>query len=130
MNFRKRSVSYWYRKELPGIIVNAQDKLERELDNIQKKQFKIDEALEKRIDRFIAYKDRNNCERIFDAITNFRETSKVKSKIKYDILSQHVVNRFRKDKKYFKVMEKFNTGLTRLLPVKKDLIVFESNVEN
>ena len=25
-------------------------------------------------------------------------------------------------------MEKFNTGLTRLLPVKKDLIVFESNV--
>ena len=37
------------------------------------------------------------------------ETSKVKSKIKYDILSQHVVNRFRKDKKYFKVMEKFNT---------------------
>ena len=115
-------------KELPGIIVNAQDKLERELDNIQKKQFKIDEALEKRIDRFIAYKDRNNCERIFDAITNFRETSKVKSKIKYDILSQHAVNRFRKDKKYFKVMEKFNTGLTRLLPVKKDLIVFESNV--
>lgn len=115
-------------KELPGIIVNAQDKLERELDNIQKKQFKIDGALEKRIDRFIAYKDRNNCERIFDAITNFRETSKVKSKIKYDILSQHVVNRFRKDKKYFKVMEKFNKGLTRLLPVKKDLIVFESNV--
>ena len=52
----------------------------------------------------------------------------MKSKIKYDILSQHVVNRFRKDKKYFKVMEKFNTGLTRLLPVKKDLIVFESNV--
>ena len=37
------------------------------------------------------------------------ETSKVKSKIKYDILSQHAVNRFRKDKKYFKVMEKFNT---------------------
>ena len=90
-------------EKLPGIIVNAQDKLERELDNIQKKQFKIDEALEKRIDRFIAYKDRNNCERIFDAITNFRETSKVKSKIKYDILSQHVVNRFRKDKNTLKL---------------------------
>lgn len=115
-------------KELPGIIVNSQDKLERELDNLQKKQFVIDTSLKERINRFIAYKDQNNCERIFDAITHFKKTSKVKSKIKYDILSQHILNRFRKNEKYFKVMETFNAGLTRSLPVKKDLIVFESNV--
>lgn len=115
-------------QELPGIIVNSQDTLERELDNLQKKQFVIDASLKKRINRFIAYKDQHNCERIFDAITSFKKTSKVKSKMKYDILSQHLLNRFRKNKKYFKTMEVFNAGLINSLPVKKDLIVFESNV--
>ena len=50
----------------------------------------------------------------------------MKSKIKYDILSQHVVNRFRKDKNTLKLWK----NLTRIntLTCEENLIVFESNV--
>ena len=115
-------------KELPGVIVNSQNSLERELEILSNRNYEIDESLQRRINQFIQYRDRHNSERIYKAARNYKKIDRVKSNLKYDILSQHVFKRFRKHKKYFKIMDKFNTAITKFVPVKKDLIVFESNV--
>ena len=114
--------------ELPGIIVNSQYDLEREVNRLIAKDYIIDQEVKNKVDRFVKNRDQSNSQRIYAAVSNYKGKNKLKSKVKYDILSQHLFNRFRKNKKYFKVMDKYNTVLTRLLPVKKDLIVFESNV--
>lgn len=114
--------------ELPGIIVNSQYDLEREVNRLIAKDYIIDQEVKNKVDRFVKNRDQSNSQRIYAAVSNYKVKNKLKSKVKYDILSQHLFNRFRKNKNYFKVMDKYNTVLTRLLPIKKDLIVFESNV--
>ncbi|MCD9067386.1 CDP-glycerol glycerophosphotransferase family protein [Staphylococcus pasteuri] len=114
--------------ELPGIIVNSQTDLEVQLDKIIKNNYKINNKIKERANKFIEYSDQSNCFRIYSTVINYKSRNKIKSKVKYDILTQHIAKRFRKDKNYFKIMDKFNTFTTKLAPVKKDLIVFESNV--
>src|SRR5699024_11461839 len=59
---------------------------------------------------------------------NYKTTNRLKIKFKYDILSQHLFKRFRRSKKYFNVMDKYNSANSKIVPIKKDLVVFESNV--
>ncbi|RIO55694.1 CDP-glycerol glycerophosphotransferase family protein, partial [Staphylococcus hominis] len=42
-------------KELPGVIVNSQNSLERELEILSNRNYEIDESLQKRINQFIQY---------------------------------------------------------------------------
>lgn len=114
--------------ELPGIIVNSQHDLEKELNRLKNKDYVIDQDIEKRMNKFIENRDKENSYRIYKEIINYKNKSKIKNKIKYDILTKHLFKRFRKSKKYFKVMDILNTLLTKITPTQQDLIVFESNV--
>src|SRR5699024_12101331 len=67
-------------------------------------------------------------QRIFEAVQKSKTTNRLKRKFKYDILTQNLFKRFRKSKKYFNVMDKYNSVISKVVPVKKDLVVFESNV--
>lgn len=114
--------------ELPGIIVKNAEDLDKQINKIIKQDYKVDQNIKLRVQRFCKYPDQFNNERIYKSIINFRKQNEIKSKIKYDILTQHLFKRFRKHKYYFKVMSIFNSMLSKLAPVKKDLVVFESNV--
>lgn len=114
--------------ELPGTIVNNQHDLESLLNKTISNHYQIDKAVEIKANRFVKYHDQHNSERIFEAVLNHKTTNQLKSKFKYDILSQHLFKRFRKSKQYFNVMDKYNSAISKLVPVKKDLVVFESNV--
>lgn len=115
-------------KELPGTIVNSKRKLEKELDQITNNNYIVSNKIKSKASHFIEYRDEKNSNRIFQAVLNYKSTNTIGNKIKNSILSQHIAKRFRKDKRYFKIMSKFNSALTKLMPVNDDLIVFESNV--
>lgn len=114
--------------ELPGVIVNNQQDLEKQLQTLINNHYQIEKTIEMKANRFVKYRDQHNSARIYEAVKEFKTTNQLKSKFKYDILSQHLFKRFRKSKKYFKIMDKYNSAVSKLIPVKKDLIVFESNV--
>src|SRR5699024_52619 len=84
--------------------------------------------IESRAQRFSNYRDQLNSQRIYKAVIRSKKKNKFKNKLKYDILSQHLFKRFRKYKNYYKIMDKYNTFVSKVIPVKKDLLVFESNV--
>src|SRR5699024_4589297 len=114
--------------ELPGTIVNNQQDLEKQLKKMIMNNYQIDKNVEKKANQFIKYRDQCNSQRIFEAAQNYKTTNRLKSKFKYDILSQHLFKRFRRSKKYFNLMDKYNSAISKLVPVKKDMVVFESNV--
>lgn len=118
--------------ELPGHIVNTQDNLEYQLTELINNNYKVSKNIKDKAKRFCKYNDQGNSERIYKEVINFNKKTKVKNKLKqtmkYDILSQHLYKKFRKNKNYFNFMDKYNTIISTLMPIKKDLIVFESNV--
>lgn len=118
--------------ELPGHIVNTQDNLEYQLTELINNSYKVSKNIKDKAKRFCKYNDQGNSERIYKEVINFNKKTKVKNKLKqtmkYDILSQHLYKKFRKNKNYFNFMDKYNTIISTLIPIKKDLIVFESNV--
>lgn len=114
--------------ELPGTIVNNQQDLEKQLKKMIMNNYQIDKNVEMKANQFIKYHDQYNSQRIFEAVQKSKTTNRLKRKFKYDILTQHLFKRFRKSKKYFNVMDKYNSAISKVVPVKKDLVVFESNV--
>lgn len=114
--------------ELPGFIVNNQDELEATLKNLIKQNYKNSDAMIQRANLFCKYKDTNNCERVYQEIINFNKFKLIPSKLTYNIVSQHLLKRFRSHSKYYTIMRNFNRIMTQFFPIKKDLIVFESNI--
>src|SRR5699024_4673800 len=76
--------------ELPGTIINNQHDLESLLNKTISNDYQIDKAVEIKANRFVKYHDQHNSERIFEAVLNHKTTNQLKSKFKYDILSQHL----------------------------------------
>lgn len=114
--------------ELPGIIVNNQNDLEDQLKRIINQNYKINEQIKLRAKQFVKYRDQYNSHRIYLSVKNYKKQHQLKNKFKYNILVKHFFKRFRKNKNYYKIMSGYNTAISKLLPVNKDLVVFESNV--
>lgn len=115
-------------QELPGVIVNSLASLEQKLSHYVNHNFEVEDEIKARANQFIKYRDQHNSCRIYKAVSYFKAQYTLKNKVKYDIVSQHLFKRFRKNKYYFKTMDKYNSVVSKVLPTKKDLIVFESNV--
>lgn len=112
--------------ELPGVIVNNQQDLERQLSHYIKHHYKVSTEIQKRARNFYQYQDRHNSERIFNDIVAYQGTP-FSSKLKHSVLAQHFYNRFKKNSYYPNVMKLYNQMMTKA-SVDQDLIVFESNI--
>ncbi|RXK18802.1 CDP-glycerol glycerophosphotransferase family protein [Macrococcus sp. DPC7161] len=116
-------------RELPGYIVNNEQELINKLKSLLDDNCQISETVKHKIDRFVKYRDMNNSERIYMSALNFENHHRQINQLKYDILSQHFLKRFRKNKKvYFKAMKMLNLYLTKCHKVDEKLIFIESNV--
>lgn len=114
--------------ELPGYIVKNLTELNDTLEYLDYNQFEINEEIKQKSRNFLSFKDNRNCERVVETIEHFSEYSRVKDFIRYDLLSQRVFKRYRKSKYYFNSMSYLNRSLSKNAPIKKGLILFESNV--
>lgn len=115
-------------EELPGIIVNTEEDLEHVLSDIVSRNFTISDKILQRAHTFYPFRDTHNCERIYNEIIHFNKRNSLPDKLKYHTLTQHIFKRFRKHSKYYVIMRCVNHFITTLIPIKKDLIVFESNI--
>ncbi|WP_281192230.1 CDP-glycerol glycerophosphotransferase family protein [Staphylococcus felis] len=115
-------------EELPGVIINNLSSLDKQLEHFHSRKYQLDNDLKTRSKKFLKFKDQNNSKRIYNAVLQSNIYRSKKNNIKNDLLIQHIFKRFRKNKYYFNIMDKFNSIVTKTIPVNKNLIVFESNV--
>ncbi|MDN8848961.1 CDP-glycerol glycerophosphotransferase family protein, partial [Staphylococcus aureus] len=78
---------------LPGLIVNNQNDLEAQLTRIIANDYTTDESVNIKAQRFNNFNDRHNSARIYTDVNQFKTKNQFKSKLKYDILSQHLFKR-------------------------------------
>ncbi|WP_404932427.1 CDP-glycerol glycerophosphotransferase family protein [Pediococcus acidilactici] len=114
--------------ELPGPIVDNLDDIFRELDKAGEHNFAMAEEFIKKADSFIAYRDTNSCERIYNAILNISDKNFVQ-RIKDNPIYLRVLFRFRRSKKiYFPIMKMLYWYWSHFHSVKNNQILFESSL--
>jgi CDP-glycerol glycerophosphotransferase (TagB/SpsB family) len=60
--------------ELPGKTVTTKDDLFRELRDVIRRGWQMAPEVEQRISKFFAYRDANNCQRVYEGITEMLST--------------------------------------------------------
>ncbi|GHH97452.1 hypothetical protein AM1BK_09950 [Neobacillus kokaensis] len=114
--------------DLPGdIVTNLEGILDR-LHYYTDRQYKMSDRNKQRADKFLKYRDLNFSKRIYEVVKNLPLKKTVIEKIMDNDLLIRVFNRFRKTKYYFPLMKLFYKLAKKLLPVDKNLILFESGV--
>ncbi|MBK5499427.1 CDP-glycerol glycerophosphotransferase family protein [Peribacillus sp. TH14] len=114
--------------DLPGEIVNELDELIVFIEKYAKNNFIMEKKYIDKANRFIKYRDVHSNSRIFDVIQNVKKEEKLIEKIYNHVMFKFLLNRFRKSGVYFPVMKKVYKIMSRVLPVDRNLILFESGI--
>ncbi|SNS79601.1 CDP-glycerol glycerophosphotransferase [Bacillus sp. OK838] len=114
--------------DLPGEIVDELDELLGVLAEYAKSDFVMKKKYMDKADRFIKYRDVHSNSRIFEVIQHAEKDPNSLSKLYNHPVVKLFVNRFRKSKKYFPVMKNVYKIMSRLIPVDRNLILFESGI--
>ncbi|MFJ8257630.1 CDP-glycerol glycerophosphotransferase family protein [Peribacillus asahii] len=115
-------------KDLPGDIVNELEELLVKLEESAHSDFIMKEEYIERANRFIKYRDLNSSERIYEAVQEAEKEEGLVTKVVHHPVSNVLKNRFRKSKHYFPIMKKAYKVMSKVLPVDKNLILFESGL--
>ncbi|MGG1572303.1 CDP-glycerol glycerophosphotransferase family protein [Fictibacillus sp. NRS-1165] len=113
--------------DLPGEVVLGTEEILAEVERYAKRSFEVEEKYINRSKKFLKYRDRSHNVRIYKTIEEFAAEKRWIDKVREDELYQAAFRRFRRSKYYFPSMRLFYRT-ARLLPVDKNLIVFESGV--
>ncbi|WP_057911964.1 CDP-glycerol glycerophosphotransferase family protein [Peribacillus muralis] len=114
--------------DLPGDIVDELDELLNRLAEYAKTDFTMKKKYMDKADRFIKYRDVHSNSRIFEVIQKAEKNQAALNKLYNQELLKLVMTRFRKSQYYFPVMKKAYTMMSKLLPVDRNLILFESGI--
>ncbi|TMU84080.1 CDP-glycerol glycerophosphotransferase [Bacillus sp. BHET2] len=115
-------------KDLPGTIVNDFPLLLDKLELYGDRDFEILPENEKKADKFIKYKDTNSSARIYEVIDKVEIKKPLAEKIMEKPLINALFNKFRKSKQYRPIMERFYAIVKRVIPIDKNMILFESGI--
>lgn len=111
--------------ELPGPVVNSEDETIAELRRVFDAGAQMQSKYKDRANRFIAYRDTDNSERIYQAIKDFTPLNEPVR----DLLASEPVTlvgrALRRNRRYITTMKRAYK-LMRLFPLSSDTIVFES----
>lgn len=115
--------------DLPGKITFEEDDVIDLIENYAEQDFVMERDYERKSRRFLTYKDGNSSERIYDAILRFKPYKKSAfSKFKNNRYFTKIFKKYRKSKFYFPSMKLFFKVAKKILPMNKNLIVFESGI--
>lgn len=114
-------------RELPGHITDTVPELLGQLQAVVARGFTMTDDARRRSQRFLAFRDRNNCERVFAAITTFRRHRRTLSAVGSTEFIDRAGNKMRRSRYYFPAMKAMQ-GLVRRLPMRDGLMVFESGL--
>lgn len=114
-------------RELPGDISATVPELLEQLPAAVARGFSMTDEARRRSERFLAIRDRNNCERVFAAITMLQPRRRVLSEVGQSEFVDRAGNKMRRSRYYFPAMKAMQ-GLARRLPMHQGLMVFESGL--
>ncbi|WNF37326.1 CDP-glycerol glycerophosphotransferase family protein [Bacillaceae bacterium IKA-2] len=114
--------------DLPGRVCFDLFTLLTELEEYSKDNFVVKEKYINRANKFIKNKDTSSSERIFKVISNYTNEKSVVQKKDENLLLKELFNRFRKSRFYYPMMKLFYRIGTKIIPVDKKLILFESGL--
>jgi CDP-glycerol glycerophosphotransferase len=113
--------------ELPGPIHCSVDSLLEEIERLVARDFTMDVGYVARADRFLTHRDRNSCERIFQACRDARRRRSPRSAVTARELSTALFRVFRFSRWYYPTIRVMMRVLS-WLPADEQLVVFESGM--
>jgi len=111
--------------ELPGAVVATQGGILEALEEIAGDGFAMSDAYWRRAVAFCEYRDRHNCERIFEAARTLDPDRGLVTRVSSSRAVKSLAGAARRHKRYLTTMRRLYT-LFQKLPMDEDLIVFES----
>lgn len=114
--------------DLPGEICFEEEEVLALIREYCQNNFQMKEEYRRRANKFIKYRDRNACERIFHVIQNNKAERSFIQNPKLLLIRQAVYRKFRRSKYYFPTMKLFYKIGSKIVPVDKNLILFESGL--
>ncbi|AZV62120.1 CDP-glycerol glycerophosphotransferase family protein [Peribacillus frigoritolerans] len=114
--------------DLPGEIVDELDGLLGVLAEYANTDFVMKKKYIDKANRFIKYRDVHSNSRIFEVIQHAEKDQNSLIKLYNHPISKLIMNRFRKSEQYFPVMKKVYKIMSRIIPVDRNLILFESGI--
>lgn len=114
--------------DLPGEIAFKQDEVLDLILEYSKNNFIMKDKYKSRADKFIKYRDQNSSERIFNVIKSNTVRKSFLDNPHVKLLNEALYAKFRKSKKYFPIMKMFYNLGRKVIPVNRNLILFESGI--
>lgn len=114
--------------DLPGNICFEEEEVLKDLEHYAANGFKMDVKFAKRADKFIKYKDRSSSERIFKVISSHEKNKSFLYNPKMRTLLHELFKKYRRSKYYFPSMRLFYKVCSKIIPVDKKLVLFESGL--
>jgi CDP-glycerol glycerophosphotransferase len=111
--------------ELPGAVVATQGGILEELEAVAADGWSMSEAYWKRAQAFCRYRDRHNCERIFEAARTLDGSRGLAATVSSSRAVKSLSAAARRNKRWMPTMQRLYKVFTKL-PMDSDLIVFES----
>ncbi|WP_185830641.1 CDP-glycerol glycerophosphotransferase family protein [Siminovitchia terrae] len=114
--------------DLPGEICDEQDQILLLVEGYAKADFQMKQIYQKRAKKFIKFRDQSSSERIYQVIANNKVKKGFLHNPKVEMLVKEVFRRYRRSSYYFPSMKLFYRIGSKIIPVDKKLILFESGV--
>lgn len=114
--------------DLPGRIEFELDELLTSIQYYAENNFMMENKYKIRADKFIKYRDLKSSERIYQVVQQNTVKKSVKDNPKIKLIVKALYNKFRKSDMYFPVMKIFYKYGRYVIPVDKNLILFESGI--
>ncbi len=115
-------------EDLPGEICFQLDELIQLVESYANHNFIMKKKYEDRADRFIKFRDLSSSERIYNVINKAKVSKRFLETPRINMILDELFRRYRESKYYFPSMRLFYRIGSKLIPVDKRLIVFESGL--
>ncbi len=114
--------------DLPGSIVKDVDQLLNSLKEYENREFTMIPEHQERSRKFLKYRDLKSSERIYNVIDSVEVKKPLKEKIMENPLAIGLFNRYRRNKWYHPSMKWFYAAAKRVVPIDRNMILFESGI--
>ncbi|WP_330949196.1 CDP-glycerol glycerophosphotransferase family protein [Virgibacillus sp. MG-45] len=114
--------------DLPGDITDNEVTIVDLIEAYAQQDFSMKPEFKKRASKFIKYRDQQSSKRIYDVVINHKAKRRLLESPKLKMLLKALFNKYRKSDLYFPSMRLFYKIGSKLIPVDKKLILFESGI--
>lgn len=114
--------------DLPGDIVYDLAEITKLTEEYARSNFKMKKEHQDRASKFLKYKDQQSSKRIYKAIKTKIRNKPIYERILETEFYKVLFKRFRKSRIYFPIMKLFYNISRYILPVDKNLLLFESGI--